>query len=73
MELKQNEIVLYLEELDIPEEVRIRCREMLESRKYQELFDALRAVRKDFLEDVHESQRRLDNLDYLIHDMKKKK
>lgn len=73
MDFTPSEVMQYLDELQIPDELRARCEAMLKEQRYEELYTALRGVRQDFLENMHESQRRLDHLDYLIYDIKKKK
>lgn len=73
MDFTPNEVMQYLEELQIPEKKRTRYKAMLKEHRYEELYTALRGVRLGFLEDVHQSQRRLDHLDHLIYDIKKKK
>lgn len=73
MDFTPSEVMQYLEELQIPDELRARCETMLKEQRYEELYAALRGVRQDFLENMHESQRRLDHLDHLIYDIKKKK
>jgi len=41
--------------------------------RYPELYRMLRTCRCDFLDEVHKSQKKLDQLDYLIFQIKKKK
>ena len=73
MELTKNETLQCLEELQIPEEMCGRCREFTEKQQYEELYRDLRSMRGKLLEELHTAQARLDSLDRLIYDIKKKK
>ncbi|MDO4976976.1 MAG: hypothetical protein Q4E53_06915 [Eubacteriales bacterium] len=73
MNLTPKEIIQYLVELQISDDICNQCSSMLNEQRYEELYMVLRLLRQGFLEDLHESQRRLDHLDYLIYDVKKKK
>ena len=72
MELSKNEIMQYLEELQVPEDFCGKCRDLAREEQYEELYLNLRRVRKQFLNEMHAAQGRLDQLDRLIYDMKKK-
>lgn len=72
MKLTQNEVMQFLEQLHTSEEAMSRCETMLTQENYQALYRYLRSMRCAFLDNLHESQQRLDKLDYLIYDIKKK-
>ena len=72
MELTQNEIQQALESLELSEDAKAECRKLWADGKFMELQVYLRRLRGDFLDDLHESQQRLDQLDYLIYSIKKK-
>ena len=73
MDLTKKEIINYLEELQIPENLRDQCRMLTEAQEYDELYQSLRGARTQFLADMHSAQSRLDQLDRLIYDIKRKK
>ena len=73
MALSTEEILQYLEELHLPAETGKRCRELAEARQYEAVWQTLRCTRSQFLEDMHTAQDRLDRLDRLIYDIRKKK
>ena len=73
MELSAKDITQYLDGLQIPEEMCDRCRHLAEEERYEELYASLRGVRPRFLDDMHTAQNRLDQLDLLIYDVKKKR
>ena len=73
MELTNDEIRQYLQELEIPEELHRRCESLAQNQQYARLYLDLRSIRVQFLENVHTAQDRLDQLDSLIYDIKKKR
>ena len=73
MDLSVNETLQCLDELQIPQELRERCRTLSEAGRYEELYRDLRCARTQFLEDMHTAQERLDRLDRLLYDIKKKR
>ena len=73
MELTQNDILQLLDGLNLPEDEKTDCGNLWTDGNYQELYERLRSLRGNFLENLHESQQRLDQLDYLIYSMKRKK
>ena len=72
MELTQNDMQQLLDGLDLPEDAKAECGKLWAAGSYPELHRYLRTLRADFLEELHESQQRLDRLDYLIYSAKKK-
>ena len=72
MELKQNDMMQLLEGLQLEEDEKEVCRKLWAAGEFKELHGYLRSIRRDFLDDLHESQQRLDQLDYLIYSTKKK-
>ena len=72
MELSQNDMLQLIEGLNLSEDRMAECRRLWMAGSYPELYGYLRSLRGDFLDDLHESQQRLDQLDYLIYGMKKK-
>ena len=73
MELTQNDMLQLLEGLALSENAKKDCRKLWNAGSYAELYGYLRGLRGEFLDDLHESQQRLDRLDFLIYSMKKKK
>ena len=73
MALSTDEILQYLEDLRFPEEVCDRCRALAGTQQYDAFYQDLRCARARFLEEMHSAQERLDQLDRLIYDIKKKK
>lgn len=72
MGLTKEETLQFLGLIQMPEEAETRCRELMEKEDYPELYRYLRSIRGKFLEELHMSERRLDQLDHLIYDTKKK-
>ena len=72
MELTQKDMLQLMETLNLSEDTMAECRRMWTARSYSELHGYLKSLRGDFLNDLHDSQQRLDRLDYLIYNMKKK-
>ena len=72
MELTQNDMLQLLDGLILPEDEKTDCGNLWTDGNYQELCKRLRSLRGNFLENLHESQQRLDQLDYLIYSMKRK-
>ena len=72
MELTQNDMLQLLDELNLPEDEKTDCGNLWTDGNYQKLYERLRSLRGNFLENLHESQQRLDQLDYLIYSMKRK-
>lgn len=72
MEFTKEDALQFLESLQVPKEVEGRCRDLMAQENYQETYRYLRSIRCEFLEDLHTSQKRLDQLDHLIYDIKKK-
>ena len=72
MELTQNDMLQLLEGLNLSDDAKAECGKLWTAGKYPELYRCLRALRGNFLDELHESQHRLDQLDYLIYSMKKK-
>ena len=73
MALSTEEILQYLEGLRLPEETGKRCRELAKAQQYDAVWQTLRCVRTQFLQEMHTAQERLDRLDRLIYDIRKKK
>ena len=72
MKFTQDEAVQFLKEMQVSEDVIDKCSEMLAQENYAEMYRYLRSIRPDFLDDMHETQKRLDLLDHLLYDIKKK-
>ena len=72
MDLSPNETVQCLRDLQIPGEMRARCIKLAETQQYEALYPLLRGARAQFLKDMHIAQERLDRLDRLIYDIKRK-
>ena len=72
MELKQNDMLQLLEGLQLEDKAKEACEKLWTAGEFKELHGYLRSMRRDFLDDLHESQQRLDRLDYLIYSTKKK-
>lgn len=72
MKFTQDEAVQFLKEMHMTEDAIDKCRELLTQENYAEMYRYLRSMRPDFLEEMHESQKRLDLLDHLLYDIKKK-
>ena len=70
--MSTEEIMQCLEDLQLPEGTKRRCRELAEAGQYEAVWQALRCTRMRFLEEMHTAQDRLDRLDQLIYLMKKK-
>ena len=73
MELTTDELLQCMKELRISEKVREECGKYSEAGQYEKLYTALRGARQQLLEELHETQKRLDCLDCLIYSVKKKK
>ena len=71
METARKEMEQLLEQLPLEEEMRARCLGLQQAGNYPELYCLLRGARCGFLEQLHESQQRLEQLDYLIYQAKK--
>lgn len=67
MELTQEDMIQCLHTLRVPEEKIAQFTSIAEQGNYPELYRCLRGLRCDYLDAVHESQKRLDQLDYLIY------
>ena len=72
MELKQNDMLQLLEGLQLEDDTKEACGKLWAAGEFRELHGYLRNMRRGFLDDLHESQQRLDRLDYLIYSTKKK-
>ena len=72
MELTQNDMLQLLDGLNLSEDAKADCGNLWTDGNYRELYERLRSLRGNFLENLHESQQRLDQLDYLIYSMKRK-
>lgn len=72
MEFNEEEALLFLESLHVPQEVETRCRNLMGQGNYQETCRCLKSLRCEYLENLHESQKRLDQLDYLLFVLKKR-
>lgn len=72
MELTQEDMIQYLNTLHVSEEKIAQFTSMAQQGNYPELYRCLRCLRCDYLDAVHESQKQLDQLDFLIHDIKLK-
>ena len=72
MELTNENMLQFLDELNLSEMEKTKCKNLWIEGKYVDLYRYLRILRIDFLDDLHESQQRLDQLDYLIYNMKKR-
>ena len=72
MELKQNDMLQLLEGLQLEDKAKEACGKLWDAGEFTELHGYLRSIRRDFLDDLHQSQQRLDRLDYLIYSTKKK-
>lgn len=68
MEFTHEEMLQLLAELQVDGD----ATKLIAEERYQELYCLLRTCRCGFLEDVHKSQKKLDQLDYLIYQIKKK-
>ena len=68
MEFTHEDMLQLLAELQVEGGVA----KLIAEERYPELYRLLRTCRCDFLEDVHKSQKKLDQLDYLIYQIKKK-
>ncbi len=68
MEFTHEEMLQLLEELQVQGD----AEKLIAENRYPELYRLLRICRCDFLEEVHKSQKKLDQLDYLIYQIKKK-
>lgn len=72
MELSKKDVEQFLCELHMSDELIDRCRGLMSEGKYREMYRCLRVLRCDFLDDLHRCQKRLDELDYLLCDIKRK-
>ena len=72
MELSTSSLMQCMEELQVPEELRLQCKRFAELQQYDRLYLALRGARQQMLEEIHTAQTRLDCLDCLIYSVKKK-
>lgn len=72
MELSQEDMMQFLSELQMPKDIMEHCAEMMKQEKYQEIYSCLRCVRCEYLDDLHKSQKRLDQLDYILFQIKMK-
>lgn len=72
MELTQEDMMQFLNELQLPKDIIEHCKGMLVEERYQEIYNSLRCVRCEYLEELHRSQKRLDKLDYLLYQVKMK-
>ena len=72
MELKQNDMLQLLEGLQLEDDTKEACGKLWAAGAFKELHGYLRSIRRDYLDDLHQSQQRLDRLDYLIYSTKKK-
>lgn len=70
MELTQEDMLQCLHALHVPEEKIAQFTGMVEQGNYPELYRCLRCLRCNYLDAVHESQKQLDQLDFLIHNCK---
>lgn len=68
MEFTHEEMLQLLAEVQVDGD----AAKLIAEERYQELYRLLRTCRCVFLEDVHKSQKKLDQLDYLIYQIKKK-
>lgn len=73
MELSQEDMMQFLNELQMPKDIMEHCEEMMKQEKYQEIYSCLRCVRCEYLDELHKSQKRLDQLDYIIYQVKTKR
>lgn len=71
MTFTQGDVVQFFEELQVPKEALVRYKAMLVHEQYNEMYIYLRGMRGKFLDDLHKSQRRLDQLDHLIYNIKR--
>lgn len=68
MEFTREDMLQLLSELQVEGD----AAKLIAEDRYPELYFLLRTCRCDFLEEVHNSQKKLDQLDYLIYQIKKK-
>ena len=73
MEFTGEELLQLLETLQVTEETEAALRELMTKDDYRGVYRYLRSIRSGFLEDLHLSQKRLDLLDLLIYEIKKRK
>ena len=73
MNLSVDEITQCMQELNMTNELYSRCIQEALDGQYDKLYADLRLQRVSCLEELHETQERLDRLDSLIYDIKKKK
>ena len=72
MELSGEEMLQLLDVLQVSETMKVSCRDLLAQDDYTGMYQSLRGVRKEFLEDLHICQKRLDQLDHLLYEVKRK-
>lgn len=72
MELSPEDIILILKNLQAPKDTVDRAEKLLAQEQYQEVYRCLRCLRNVYLDNVHECQKRLDTLDYLLYQVKLK-
>ena len=72
MKFTEEEMLQLLEILQVPEETETIFRDLMAKGDYPELYRYLRSIRGGFLEELHLSQKRLDSLDRLVYEIKKK-
>lgn len=68
MEFTHEEMLQLLTELQVEGDTE----RLIAEERYPELYRLLRTCRCGFLDEVHKSQKKLDQLDYLIYQIKKK-
>ena len=68
MEFTHEEMLQLLSELQVEGD----SAKLISENRYQELYCLLRTCRCDFLDELHKSQKKLDQLDYLIYQIKRK-
>ena len=72
MELTREDLIQCLDALNASQERIARYKSMAAQDSYRELYNCLRCLRCDYLDALHESQKQLDQLDFVIYDLKHK-
>lgn len=67
MEFTHEDMLQLLTELNVDGD----ASKLITENRYPELYRLLRTCRCDILEEVHKSQKKLDQLDYLIYQIKR--
>ena len=73
MDLSTQEIIQCLQDLRLSQDTCDHCGRLAQNMQYEDLYLNLRGTRVQFLNEMHAAQERLDRLDRLIYDIKKKR